>query len=100
MPVIDFERAGKSPSAQIEQRYVPPQMRDHEGVQIRPGRRDALEKARSLLDASMREHHMGEGMLRPRFLALELERAPRRALRRAEQLTFLIGESGHAVHIG
>ena len=42
---------------------------------------------------------MGEGMLRPRLLALELERAPRGALRLAEQLTFLVRESGHAVHI-
>jgi hypothetical protein len=74
-------------------------MGDHEGVEIRPGRRDVLEKARSLLDAALRQHHMGESVLRPGLLALELEGSPGRALRLARQMTFLVSKGGHAVRV-
>ena len=75
-------------------------MREHERVETRPGTGDPLEETRSFIDPPAGEHDVRERMLRPRFLALESERRARRLLGLVEQVTLLVGEGRHAVHVG
>ena len=75
-------------------------MSDHEGVEPDPSIGHVLENFRALIDQPPGEHHVGQGVLRPRLLAPHLKRAARRLLRLIEQMTLLIGKGGHPVHVG
>ena len=75
-------------------------MREHEGVETRPGTGDPLEEARPFVHPPAGEHDVRERVLRPRFLALESERRTRRLLGLGQQVTLLVGERRHAVRVG
>ena len=100
MPVVEFQNFLNAPLAQIEQRQVPPNVRDHERVQIGPSIRRLFEEAGSLIDPAARQEHMRERVLCPRLLAPHLERGPSLSFRFVQQVALFVGKRGHAVHVG
>ena len=87
VPIIEFERLRFSPLSQVEKRQVPPNMRDHEGVQINPGILCLLQKSRAVVDLTAGQQHVSERVLRPGLLAAHRERGARRRLRLIERGT-------------
>src|SRR5258706_13604501 len=79
--IIELQHLPVAPLAEIEQSQVPPDVREHERVQIRPGIRHLLEKPRSLVDSPARQQHVRQRMLRPRLFAPHLESRSRLRLR-------------------
>jgi hypothetical protein len=71
--IIELEDFSAAPLAEVEQRQMPPNVREHERVQTGPGFRRFLQKPRSLVDLSARQEYMRQRMLRPRLLAPHLE---------------------------
>ena len=85
--------------ADVEQRFMPPVVGVHEGVEISPGALRLGQKFDPLADAAGRQHDVGEGVLCPRLLLLELERAAGRGLGLLQLVHLLVAKGEHAVEM-
>ncbi len=98
--VIEGQRVVGAALLQIEQRLMPPQMGQHEGIEIRPVMLHSVEKSDALIDAPFSQHHMGDGVLGPGLALAQGQGVSRRNLRFAQTMILLMGEGQHAMQIG
>src|SRR5258706_15199027 len=79
--VVELQHLPVAPLAEIEQSPVPPNVGEHERVQIGPRIRHLLEKLRSLVDSPARQEYVRQRVLRPGLLAPHSEGQSRLRLR-------------------
>src|SRR5260221_9656319 len=72
---------------------MPPNVREHEGVQPGPRVRGVLQELRAFVDAAARQKHMRKCVLSPGFLAAHRKPGARLGLRLLEQVTLLVSRS-------
>jgi hypothetical protein len=100
LAVVEVQHGGGVVQFQLEQRQVPPVVRDHERVQVRPLTAHRVHEVAPLGDAPLRDHHVRQRVLGPGLLGLDRQRAARRRFSLLQQVALLPGEGRHAVQIG
>ncbi len=97
--VVGLQRQLVHTQVNRKQRQVPPVVGDHEGVQPGPGRAAVLHELQTLLEPTLGQHHMGQGVLGPGFALRHGQGRARGGLCLRHPMALLPGERRHAVHL-
>ena len=94
--VMERQRLVGSVEVDQEQREVPPVVRLHERIAVAPGVGHGTEEGDALQHAAARLQAMGDGVMRPRVVAVERQPVARRGLGLVEAIALLEAERIHA----
>ena len=98
--VVQRQHLGVAVLLQQKQRLVPPVVRDHEGVQPRPGVTHAGHEVDAFRNAALGQHHMGQRVVGPRLFAAPVDGVVGGSFGFFEPVALFPAKGQHAVQVG